>query len=92
MPGATTKGAPYSSGADAASTIDTTMQNLAVWVDGHLVQGFTTAARDAIAGADKWTGRLIFNTTTVQLEVWTGTLWQAAGSGGSARALMLMGG
>lgn len=92
MPGATGKGVPYSVGGDLASTIDTTMQTLAEWVD--LAPGtsiLTTAERDALAGATRWTGRVIYNSTTAQHEKWNGAAWtalagDAATLGGIARA------
>lgn len=39
------------------------------------VESLTTAARDALAAPQKWTGRVIYNTTTARLEWWNGTLW-----------------
>lgn len=69
MPGTTGKGVPYSLGTDAASTIDNTMQSLAEWVDGRPgVAPLSTAQRDALAGADLWDGRVIWNNTLAQLE------------------------
>lgn len=69
MPGTTGKGAPYSLGTDAASTIDNTMQALAEWVDGRPgVASLSTAQRDALAGAELWEWRVIANTTLGQLE------------------------
>lgn len=81
MPGATAKGVPYSQGADAASTIDTTMQALAEWIDARPgLSALTTVQRDALAGADLWDGRVIWNKTTARLERFnTGTAtWIAA--------------
>ena len=36
----------------------------------------TTTQRDALAGADLFTGRIIYNTTTDKLNVYTGS-WEA---------------
>lgn len=78
MPGSTTKGVPYSLGADAADTIDTTMQSMAEWVDTHgaSISALTTTQRDALAGAARWTNRVIWNTTNLREERWTGSAWE----------------
>lgn len=69
MPGTTAKGVPYAQGGDAAATIDDTMQALANVVDARPgVSPLTTAQRDALAGADLWDGRVIWNKTTARLE------------------------
>jgi hypothetical protein len=69
MPGTTPRGAPFSLGSDTADTIDTTMEALARWADARPgVSPLTTAQRDALAGADLWDGRVIWNITTARLE------------------------
>lgn len=69
MPGATAKGAPYILGGDPAADIDAVMQALAEWVDARPgVSGLSTAERDALAGADLWDNRVIWNKTTARLE------------------------
>lgn len=69
MPGATTKGVPYILGGDPAADIDAVMQALAEWVDARPgVSAHTTAERDALAGADLWDNRVIWNKTTARLE------------------------
>lgn len=69
MPDNTAKGVPYSLGSDPVATIDTTMQELAEWVDAHPgISPLTTTQRNALAGAQLWDGRLIWNLTTSQLE------------------------
>lgn len=84
MPGATAKGVPYSQGGDAASTIDTSMQGLAEWVDARPgVSALSTAQRNALAGADLWQDRVILNTDTGQFERLTnlvGPVWSQIGS------------
>lgn len=40
------------------------------------VQAFTTTARDSLAAAQKWAGRVIWNTTSARLEGWNGTTWE----------------
>lgn len=75
MAGATTKGIRYIGGLDAAATIDDLMQQLAEDVDSRLVAGMTTVQRDALAGATKWVGRTIFNTTKGHRETWDGATW-----------------
>lgn len=78
MPGTTTKGVPYSLGADAASTIDTVMQTLAQWVDDNPgTASLTTVARNALAGADLWAGRRVWDTTLGQYVKYTGAAWVA---------------
>lgn len=69
MPGQTLRGIPYSLGTDAASTIDNTMQALAEKVDSAPgIAPLTTTQRIALAGAELWDGRVIWNSTLAQLE------------------------
>lgn len=39
------------------------------------IESFTTTNRDALASAQKWTGRVIFNTTVGKLQMYTGSAW-----------------
>lgn len=72
MPSTTAKGVPYSVGLDPVSTIDTTMQSLAQWVDDNPgIRVVTTAQRDAITGVGLWDGRFVWNVTTASLERWS---------------------
>lgn len=97
MPGSTAKGVPYSLGVDPASTIDTTMQSLAEWVDGRPgIAALTTAERDVLAGSTRWEGRVIWNSTLKSSQVWNAATntWDflgAGGGGGLARPFLLMG-
>lgn len=76
MPGSTTKGAPYPVGTDAAASLDTIVQSLAEWVDSRPgVASVTTAERDALAGANLWAGRVVFNNQTLRLQMYTGSAW-----------------
>lgn len=76
MPSSTAKGAPYPVGTDNAADLDVIVQDLAQWVDEHPgVTPMTTAARDALTGADLWPGRMIYNTTTGKYQSYTGTTW-----------------
>jgi hypothetical protein len=82
MPGQTLKGAPYPLGADPASTIDTTVQGLANWVDARPgIQALTTTQRDLLAGADLYP-RIIWNITNAQLEAYDGAVWRRVYLGG----------
>ncbi|GAB3867417.1 hypothetical protein GCM10028801_41370 [Nocardioides maradonensis] len=65
----TPKGAPYPVGT-APNDVPTDLEALADWVDAHPgITTFTTAARDVLTGVDVWAGRVIFNSTTQQLEI-----------------------
>jgi hypothetical protein len=79
---ATPKGAPFPA-ATSANDVPADIQALATWTDGRPgVSPLTTAARDALTGADLWDGRVIYNLTTAQLERYNATLltpaWQPA--------------
>lgn len=47
---------------------------------GLYLVGMTTAARDALAGADLRAGTLIYNTTTNKLNFYSGSAWEAVTS------------
>lgn len=71
----TPRGAPYPDTTDQPHGPDQ-IRLLAEWVDARPgVSPLTTAQRDALTGADLWTGRVIFNLTTVRAEKWNGTSW-----------------
>lgn len=79
---ATPKGAPFPA-ATSANDVPADIQALATWTDARPgVSPLTTAARDALTGADLWDGRVIYNLTTAQLERYNATLatpaWQPA--------------
>jgi len=81
MPATTSKGVPYSLGSDAASTIDTTMQSLAEWVNANPgIAVLTESQRNALSGVARWANRVIVNATNSRLERWNSTLeqWEPA--------------
>lgn len=59
------------------------------WSDGTAwtalfeVTVLTTTQRDGLVAGGLWTGRLIYNSTTVQHEYYTGSAWTALGGGGT---------
>lgn len=72
----TARNVPYPDLVDAAD-LEAAIQPLAQWVNDHPgITDMNTAARDALAGGDRWTGRTIYNTTTARHEVWDGAAWQ----------------
>lgn len=75
MPGSTTRGLHYSLGADAAATIDNTMQTLAEDVDG-LDRHMTNAARLALVTSTLLDGTYVFETDTDQLWHWKNGVWK----------------
>lgn len=76
MPTTTTKGVPYPLGGDAASSLDTTIQTLAEWVDARPgIAQLTTVAKNALAGANRWEGRVVYDTDLDALQMWTGAAW-----------------
>lgn len=95
----TTKGAPYPEGTDAAN-VPGDIQSLAEWIDEVLGNAMTTAQRNALAGADLWADRIIYNLTTGQLERYNlpTTAWVAVDlanhlllSGGALTGVLAMG-
>lgn len=83
---ATAKGFRYPAGSEAASTLDTAIQNLAEDVDASPgIRSYTTAQRDALAADQKWVGRKIWNTTVGKHQNWDGATW--IDEGGGSRAL-----
>lgn len=60
--------------ADGASQSQALADRLA-----SIIESKTTAQRDALTGTELWAGRLLYNTSTSRLEVWTGSAWVAAG-------------
>jgi hypothetical protein len=76
----TAKGAPFPA-ATSANDVPADLQALANWLDARPgVSPLTTAARDALIGADLWDGRVIYNLTTAQLERYNAAIpaWQSA--------------
>lgn len=78
MPATTAKGVPYAVGADPAANIDTIMQTLAEWVDASPgIRALTTAQRNALAGADLWAGRVVWDVTLGHHFKYNGAAWIA---------------
>lgn len=75
----TPKGAPYPVGSDLVVNGDNAIQALAEWVDARPgIAVMTTAERNALTGADLWTGRKIYNTTESREEHYNGSAWVAS--------------
>jgi hypothetical protein len=77
----TAKGYPYPAATDA-NDVPADLQALAQKNDDRPgVSPLTTAARDALAGADLWDGRVIYNLTASRLERYNAAVpaWQSAG-------------
>jgi len=75
MPSTTAKGITVPLGTDdndAVTYITNVANALDAW-PGTAIMDTTT--RNALSGATRWTGRVIWNTTTTQLEVWNGSAW-----------------
>jgi hypothetical protein len=80
MASSTAKGVPFPEETDA-NDVPADLEALADWIDAHPgVTPLTTAARDALTGAELWAGRLIVNVTTGQLERYDAdaVAWRAA--------------
>lgn len=45
------------------------------------ITAVTTVQRDALAGVQRWTGRVVVNTTNGRLEWWDGDSWEPVGRG-----------
>lgn len=90
----TTKGQiPLPDGAEP-NNVPLHLLNIANRIDAILgVEPFTTAQRDALAAAQKWDGRIIWNSTVVEHQGWnaTSSAWQSIGGGGWSRQFLLMG-
>lgn len=88
----TGKGFRYPLGSDPAADIEVYIQNLATDVDNMPgIASMTTTARNALSGTTRWTGRVIWNTTTAQPEIWDGAAWQALPFGTRAVATSTFG-
>jgi hypothetical protein len=77
----TPRGYPYPAATDA-NDVPADLQALAQKNDDRPgISPLTTAARDALAGADLWDGRVIYNLTTSRLERYNAAVpaWQSAG-------------
>ena len=71
----TTKGVPYPTPGDP-DDVPADLYALAAWVDAQPgIATLTTTARDALAGAELWEGRVIYNDTTNRLEQYDGAAW-----------------
>lgn len=68
------------------NAVVTDFTNLATDLDTYM-GGFTTTQRNALTTAQKWDGRLIYNTTTRQLETYNLALtqWELEGAPGECR-------
>jgi hypothetical protein len=87
VPATTAKGYPYPVAGDN-NNVPADIQALATYVDARPgVSPLTTAQRDALAGVDLWNGRVIWNTTTGQLERYNGATWGAAAPGATFGAV-----
>lgn len=65
---------PYPAGT-ANNDVPADFAALAARLDTVITGAFTTAARDALVGAEVWLGRVIFNSTTNSLNLYTATGW-----------------
>lgn len=77
MTSSTARGVPFPNvdGTDA-NNYPVHMQALAQWLnDNPGVKVVTPTQRDALTGADLWSGRTILNSSTGRLERYTGTAW-----------------
>ena len=52
------------------------LNNIELGIERTHARSMTEATRDALAGDDLFAGRVIYNTTTSRLEIYTGTVWQ----------------
>jgi hypothetical protein len=69
----TAKGLPYPA---SSSPVDVPADIAALANKVDAFEGpFTTTQRDALPVAERWVGRLIWNSTTARVERWTGTVW-----------------
>lgn len=87
----TAKGYPYPA-AGVSNNVPGDVQLLAQAVDDNPgIASLSTVQRDALAGANRWTGRIIWNTTSLAHERWTGSAWvplaDAIAYGATAAAL-----
>lgn len=72
----TTKGYPYPAGGQPRNEIDNYIKRLAEKADARPgISPLSTTARDALSGVELWTGRVIYNTTNLREEVYTGSAW-----------------
>src|SRR5688500_16030506 len=75
----TTKGLRYPAPGDNNDT-PTDIQELATDVNDRLHIALTTAQINALAGADLWVGRTIFDITLGVLKAYNGATWQTIGA------------
>lgn len=75
----TPRGVPHPVAADP-NDVPSDIEALAEWVDSNPgVLVVTTAQRNALLGADRWVGRVVYNTEFHTLDCWNGVVWQAIG-------------
>lgn len=74
--GTTARGVPFVDGTDLVSAYPAADEAQAEWVNDHPgTTPMTTVERNALAGAELWAGRTIYNTTTGTLETYDGSDW-----------------
>lgn len=72
----TPKGAPYPA-PTAPNNVPADLQALATWSDERPgIAPMSAASRAALAGAQRWEGRVVFETDTDRLVIWDGTTWR----------------
>jgi len=69
------KGLPWPAGSQV-NNVPQDVQALAEAVDARLDPAYTSAQVAALAGADRWTGRVVLDATLGRLVVWDGAAWQ----------------
>lgn len=74
----TARGVPYPVGGDNNDGPAAFLALAGFVNDNPGVHIFTTTQRDALAGGDLWTGRVIYNSTIGRLEWYDGTSWGPA--------------
>lgn len=79
MPSTVRMALPYPDDTDA-NDVPADLQALADRLELVINGAFNTVARDALAGAELWAGRVIWNTTTTRLERWDGDSWDPVDS------------
>lgn len=96
MPSTTPKGQLSYPLANDPNNVPADIQTLVTRLDNILgVETFTTTQRDALAAAQRWDGRVIWNSTLRTHQGWDNNVgqWVSIGGGGSSlqRTFMLMG-
>lgn len=96
MPTLTAKGQLPAPIASDNNNVPADLLALATRLDAILgIEAFTTAGREALATAQKWDGRVIWNSTAGEHQGWNAatSLWQSIGGGGGSwgRTFAMMG-